>query len=151
MSYQPSSGGRIVVLNGFPGAGKFIILGRAKELLPAHNTRLLDNHLLIDPVQAVYRLYPDRSPEHHELRRNLREPVFESLSKLAQEGYVVLMTACLADDNDRDAAFFQEHLAMVRGTDVPLFWVNTHCDQAMNADVFQELVREKLEPSHSAA
>jgi hypothetical protein len=71
------------------------------------------------------------------------------------------MTACLADNNDRDAAFFQEHLAMVRGTDVPLFWVNTHCDQTVleqcvrspercqsakmkltNVGVLQELVRE---------
>jgi len=128
MPCQQSSGGRIVVLNGFPGAGKFTILKHAKELLPANKMCLLDNHLLIDPVQAIF---PDRSPEHYELRRKLREPVFESLSRLAQEDHVVLMTACLADDNDRDAAFFQEHLAMVRGTNVPLFWVNTHCDQAV--------------------
>jgi len=158
MPYQQSSGGRIVVLNGFPGTGKFTILKYAKKLLPANKTRLSDNHLLIDPVQTIY---PDRSPEHHELRRKLREPVFESLSKLAQEGHVILMTACLADDNDRDAAVFQEHLAMVHGTDVPLFWVNTHCDQAVleqrvrspercqlaktkltNVGVLQELVRE---------
>ncbi|KAL4073533.1 hypothetical protein J3A83DRAFT_4092155 [Scleroderma citrinum] len=158
MPYQQSSGGKIVVLNGFPGAGKFTILKHVRELLPANNTRLLDNHLLIDPVQAIY---PDRSPEHYELRRKLRKPVFESLSKLAQEGHVILMTACLADNNDRDAAFFLEHLAMVRGTDVPLFWVNTHCDQAVleqrvrspercqsvkmkltNVSVLQKLVRE---------
>lgn len=157
MPYKQSSSGRIVVLNGFPGAGKFTILKHIKELLPANKTCLLDNHLLIDPVQAIY---PDRSSEHHELRRKLREPVFEALSKLAQEGHVVLMTACLAND-DWDAALFQEHLAMVRGTDVPLFWVNTHCNQAVleqrirspercqsaktkltNVGVLQELVRK---------
>ncbi|KAG8904457.1 hypothetical protein FRC01_008721 [Tulasnella sp. 417] len=164
---QKTSGGRIVVLNGFPGAGKFTILKHAKELLPAKKTCLLDNHLLIDPVQAIY---PDRSPEHHELRRKLREPVFQSLSKLAQEGHVVLMTACLADDNDRDAAVFQEHLAMVRGTEVPFFWVNVHCEQAVleqrirnqercqsektkltDVGVLQKLVREHrlIQPSES--
>ena len=151
--------GMIVVLNGFPGAGKFTILKHVKELLPANNTRLVDNHLLIDPAQAVY---PDRqNPEHYELRRKLQEPVFESISKLAQDGHVVLMTTCLADNIDMDAALFREHLAMVRGTDVPLFWVNAHCDQAVleqrvrsaercqsakmkltDVGVLQELVRE---------
>ncbi|KAF9479618.1 hypothetical protein BDN70DRAFT_878585 [Pholiota conissans] len=39
------------------------------------------------------------------------------------------MTACLAADNDKDADFFREHLALVRGTDVLLYWVSTFCDQ----------------------
>lgn len=47
MPYKQSSSGRIVVLNGFPGAGKFTILKHTKELLPANKTCLLDNHLLI--------------------------------------------------------------------------------------------------------
>ncbi|EUC63023.1 chloramphenicol phosphotransferase-like protein [Rhizoctonia solani AG-3 Rhs1AP] len=128
MPYQQSSEGKIVILNGFPGTGKFTILKRVKELLPPNKSCLLDNHLPIDPVQAIY---PNRSPEHHELRRKVRRPIFEELSKLAQEGHVVLMTACLADDNNTDANVFQEHLAMVRGTEVPIFWVNVHCDQAV--------------------
>jgi hypothetical protein len=28
----------------------------------------------------------------------------------------------------RDAAFLEEHLDIVRGTDVPILWVNAHCD-----------------------
>ncbi|KAL2759266.1 hypothetical protein ACRALDRAFT_1047349 [Sodiomyces alcalophilus JCM 7366] len=122
----PPTAGRIVVLNGFPGTGKFTILKQAKELLPADKTCLLDNHLLIDPVVAVI---PDRSDEHHELRRMVRAPIFEKLGKRAREGCVILMTACLAEDNERDTAFLEEHLDMVRGTDIPIFWVNTHCDQ----------------------
>ena len=39
------------------------------------------------------------------------------------------MTACLAADNDRDADLFREHLALVGGTDVPLYWVSAFCDQ----------------------
>ena len=38
------------------------------------------------------------------------------------------MTACLAADNDRYAALFREHLALVQGTDVPLYWVSASCD-----------------------
>ncbi|KAJ9612882.1 hypothetical protein H2200_002823 [Cladophialophora chaetospira] len=126
--------GKVVVLNGFPGAGKLTILKRAKELLPTTHTRLLDNHLLIDPVSAVI---PDRSKEHHELRRKVRAPIFEVIRKLALEGHVILMMACLAEGNDTDAAFCQEHLDIVHGTDVPLFWFNAQCDQ----DILEERVK----------
>lgn len=120
-------GGMIVVLNGFPGTGKHTILKNMLAILPK-DTRLIDNHLLIDPVQA---LYPDRSDQHHQLRAQLRAPVFQHIGKLAQQGCVVLMTACLAEGNERDASFFNEHVEMVRGTGVPLFWINTHCDQQL--------------------
>ncbi|KAK7018223.1 chloramphenicol phosphotransferase-like protein [Favolaschia claudopus] len=128
-------GGKIIVLNGFPGTGKFTILKRVKDILPPNKTRLLDNHLLIDPVHAIY---PDRSSQHHALRRLLRAPVFLSLKQLAiEEGYVILMTACLAQNNERDAAVLDEHLAMVRGTAIPLFWINVHCD----ARILEQRVR----------
>jgi hypothetical protein len=39
------------------------------------------------------------------------------------------MTACLATENHRDTAFFREYLALVRGTDVPLYWVSASCDR----------------------
>ncbi|KAJ6531983.1 hypothetical protein B0H19DRAFT_966171 [Mycena capillaripes] len=116
--------GMVVVLNGFPGVGKYTILQQAKALLPA-NTYLLDNHLLIDPVTA---LIPDRSDAHHDLRRRIRAPVFNDISRIAQEGHIILMTACLAEDNVRDAAFPQEHLDIVRGTGVPICWYNAYCD-----------------------
>lgn len=119
--------GKIVIINGFPGTGKLTILKRIAEFLPRDKVRLIDNHLLIDPAQAVY---PDRSAAHYELRRQIREPVFNAARKLAQEGGTILMTACLAD-NEADAGVFQEHLAMVRGTDAPLYWVNIHCEQAI--------------------
>ncbi|KAJ7128097.1 hypothetical protein C8R46DRAFT_1145166 [Mycena filopes] len=119
------STGMIVVLNGFPGAGKHTVLKLAKTLLAG--SRLLDNHLLIDPVAA---LIPDRSDAHHELRRQIRAPVFREISRLAQEGTVIFMTACLAKDNERDAGVLQEHLDLVRNTNVPLFWINADCDIA---------------------
>ncbi|KAI1124598.1 hypothetical protein F5Y10DRAFT_24934 [Nemania abortiva] len=123
---QQPIGGRVVVLNGFPGTGKLTILKQAKERLPADRVCLLDNHLLIDPVEAVI---PGRSEEHHELRRKIRGPVFEALRKRALASDTILMTACLAGDNERDCAFFQEHLDIVRSTEVPIFWVNAYCEQ----------------------
>lgn len=123
--------GRIVVLNGFPGVGKLTILNEVKQLLPEETTCLLDNHLLIDPVVAVI---PDRSDEHHELRRLVRAPIFSKLRSRVQEGHTILMTACLADDNQKDAAFLQEYLDLIRGTDVPMFWVNAYCEQAIQEE-----------------
>ena len=118
--------GRIIVLNGFPGTGKLTILKRLRQLLPP-NTCLLDNHLLIDPVAAIF---PDRNDEHHELRRLVRAPIFEALRKRAKEGHAVLLTACLAQDSPIDTAFLEEHLDMVRGTNTTLHWINVHCDPA---------------------
>ena len=117
----------IVVLNGFPGAGKHTILKRFLARLPAdEKSHLIDNHLLIDPVQA---LYPNRGEAHHALRRAIRGVIFPSVRTLAQEGHVILMTACLAANNANDAAFFQEHLDLVRGNNVPLYWIEVRCDK----------------------
>ena len=56
----------IIVLNGFPGVGKYTILKEVQALLAADKSpRLIDNHLLIDPAAA---LYPGRGVHHHELR-----------------------------------------------------------------------------------
>ncbi|KAJ7142103.1 hypothetical protein C8R43DRAFT_1016327 [Mycena crocata] len=120
-----TSGGMVVVLNGFPGTGKLTILKQLQTLLPPDRTRLLDNHLLIDPAQA---LIPDRSDAHHGLRQRIRASCFGTATELARQGYIILLTACLAEDNGgRDTGVLQEHLDIVRGTDVPLYWVNAHC------------------------
>ena len=120
---QRIPGGMVVVLNGFPGTGEHTILKRVLELLPADKTHLIDNHLLIDPVQG---LYPNRTAAHHELRRQVRKVYFPWVSRLAQEGHVILMTACLAN-NARGADFFREHLDPARGKGVPLYFINALC------------------------
>ncbi|KAL8860484.1 MAG: hypothetical protein Q9178_003143 [Gyalolechia marmorata] len=53
-----------VYINGYPGVGKYTIAKELAQMLP--NAKLLDNHLFIDPVAAVY----DRSmPEYQGLRK----------------------------------------------------------------------------------
>ncbi|KAK7422843.1 hypothetical protein QQX98_001409 [Neonectria punicea] len=110
----------------------------------------MDNHLLIDPVVAVI---PDRSDEHHELRRMIRTPIFEKLGKQAQEGHVILMTACLVEDSKWDTALLQEHLDMACRADVTIFWVNVYWTKAKltNVRVLRDLLHEHhlIEPRKS--
>ncbi|KAI8668678.1 hypothetical protein NCS57_00680000 [Fusarium keratoplasticum] len=123
---QQALEGKIIVINGFPGTGKLTILKKVKELLPTETTCLLDNHLLIDPVVAVI---PGRSQEHHELRSKIRAPIFAKLRERAQDGHTILMTACLVENDERDAGVLQEHLNMAHEADVPIFWINVHCSR----------------------
>jgi hypothetical protein len=123
-----SGSGKIVVLNGFPGTGKLTILRRLQKHLPSDTTCLLDNHLLIDPVAAVI---PDRSDSHHELRRLVRAPIFAELGKRAKSGDTILMTACLAANNQRDDEFYHENLDIARENGVPIYWINLYCDPAI--------------------
>ncbi|KAF3030315.1 hypothetical protein E8E12_000859 [Didymella heteroderae] len=122
---QAPSTGIVLVLNGFPGTGKLTILRRVKDCLPTGKARLLDNHLLIDPVEAVI---PGRGAGHHDLRRQVRAPIFQKLRELAKEGHIILMTACLVGNNDIDGSFLQEYFDIVREANVTLFWINAHCD-----------------------
>lgn len=123
----PSSG-RIVVLNGFPGTGKLTILKRAKDLLATSRMTCLLDSPLIDAVTA---LTPGRSGDRHKLRRIFRTPIFERIRKRVLEGATVLLTARLVGDSERSTAFLRQHLDLVRGTDVPIIWVNADCNQAV--------------------
>lgn len=122
---DPQVYGKVVVLNGFPGTGKLTIATKMRSYFPEDTIRLIDNHLLIDPAQAIY---PGRSAAHCELRRKLREVAFDAIRKIAQEGKTVLMTACLVD-NEADVKIFEEHISIVRNTHIPIYWLNLGCDR----------------------
>lgn len=53
--------GKIVVLNGFPAAGKLTILENVLARLPKGKAHLMDNHKLIDPAAALYLPIPTLS------------------------------------------------------------------------------------------
>ncbi|UPK89152.1 hypothetical protein LCI18_000087 [Fusarium solani-melongenae] len=117
--------GKVVVLNGFPGTGKLTILNNLKSRLAGQDNIVIDNHFIIDPVQKIY---PDRGLNHYYLRQQLRQVIFKEIRKLVDRGCVVLMTACLGN-NEGDRKVLDEHLVIVRGTDISMFWINVGCDQ----------------------
>lgn len=131
----PQVHGKVVVLNGFPGTGKLTIATKMKSYFAEDIVRLIDNHLLIDPAQAIY---PGRSAAHCELRRKFRKVAFDAIRKIAQEGKTVLMTACLVD-NEADIRTFEEHISIVFNTHIPIYWLNLGCDR----DVLEKRVISK--------
>ncbi|KAI9795716.1 MAG: hypothetical protein M1833_006885 [Piccolia ochrophora] len=66
----------IVYINGYPGVGKLTVARELSKLIS--NSKIIDNHHLIDPVAMVY----DRTmPEYQPLRRAVREAVLSSIAK----------------------------------------------------------------------
>jgi hypothetical protein len=64
----------VLLLNGFPGVGKLTIASLFEAKLDHSSTpfRLIDNHLLIDPVVAIE---PVRNKGHYALRKKFRNTV----------------------------------------------------------------------------
>lgn len=102
----PRPRGCLVLLNGFPGTGKLTIARVLQSRLEEVNTRLIDNHLIIDPAEAIH---PSRGPEHKALRNRLRQTILDELRSLPNPDTLVIMTVCLGA-NKEDAAVFAEHI-----------------------------------------
>ncbi|EAT83410.1 hypothetical protein SNOG_09218 [Parastagonospora nodorum SN15] len=125
---QKAKQGCIVFLNGFPGVGKLTIAQIMMHNLAAETTRLIDNHVLIDPAEAIV---PGRNPAHKALRREIRRVAFEALTKemVSHPNVKVIMTGCLAD-NSEDIAVLAEHVRIAQDTDGPFYLVEVTCDRA---------------------
>lgn len=102
----PRSRGCLILLNGFPGVGKLAIARELQSKLGDVDTRLIDNHLIIDLAEAIH---PGRGPKHKALRKQLRQTLLEELRGLPNPETSVIMTVCLGN-NEGDAAVFAEHI-----------------------------------------
>jgi len=65
----------LVWINGFPGTGKYTIAKLFATLLDEGDPLLIDNHSLIDPVEAKF---SRDHPNYQQERRREREAVFKS-------------------------------------------------------------------------
>lgn len=87
----------LIYLSAFPGTGKLTTAQHLQNLIP--NSRILDNHSLIDPVEAHT---PRSSPSHHSERQRYRR---QRLREVAADSEVVYLftdaqteyNACVAD------------------------------------------------------
>lgn len=65
----------LIWINGFPGTGKYTIAKLFATILEEGDPLLIDNHSLIDPVEAKF---SRDHPNYQQERRRSRETVFRS-------------------------------------------------------------------------
>ena len=102
----PKLGSCLVLLNGYPGSGKLAIARELRSKLQNVQCRLIDNHLMIDPVDAIY---PHRGPEHRALHNRLRQSILDELRAFPGDNVAFIMTVCLGS-NAEDLAVYAQHL-----------------------------------------
>ena len=114
----------IVHINGWPGCGKLTI-GRilAKRLAG----KLLDNHTLLNPAEALF----DRSdPLHGSLRMAVRVATLDHAAQL-QEGLALVLTDALSDD-PTDQAMFNDYRILAARRRAKLVSVVLECEHEEN-------------------
>ncbi|KPH10090.1 nucleoside kinase [Rhizobium acidisoli] len=134
MTQKPAS--RIVHINGWPGTGKLTV-GRllAKRL----GVRLIDNHMLLNPAEA---LFARSNPLHASLRGQIRRVVFDHAVRTdPAESFV--FTDALSDDED-DSAMFSWYLDLAAARGADLVAVLLDCAPEENA-------RRLISPGRSEA
>lgn len=119
----------VLFINGFPGVGKLSIAREVHKRLAA--SRLLDNHLLIDPAQAIE---PNRSPAHYALRTGLRRAAFQGLKAVADKSATLILTSCSASTLPHDVEVFAEFVDVARARGVPFVSVNILCNEQENME-----------------
>lgn len=123
LAASPPASGRVVLLNGFPGVGKYSIGHRLYTLFEPPHVRFVDNHVLIDPAQAIA---PGRDNDHKELRRAFRKVAFDALCNISDPGVTIILTACLSSTAE-DREVFEEHLQIASCRGIPIYIFNIIC------------------------
>lgn len=122
---QSRDAGAIILLNGFPGVGEFSIGRKLFDLFDHKHTRFIDNHLLIDPVQAII---PGRGTDHKALRHAFRRVAFDALSAIEDGSTTLILTSCLSS-TEGDQQILEELKAIAAQRRISFFLFNISCDK----------------------
>lgn len=116
----------VVHINGWPGVGKLTV-GRA--LAERISARLIDNHTLLNPAEA---LFSRRDPLYASLRGEVRKSVLDHI-KRADSAMSFVFTDALSDDA-YDTAMFEEITAVAMHRNARLVAVVLDCDEPENVN-----------------
>ncbi len=123
----------IIHINGFPGTGKLTIAKELQILLGAHG-KLVHNHLLINPADAVLHR---TQPGYQDLRRALREAVFSALADApATHGTAYIFTDFQSSD-PVGSATSAEYAAAARRRGCALIPIVLRCSEEANLERLQ--------------
>ena len=114
----------ILHINGWPGSGKLTI---ARPLAKRLGARLLDNHTLLNPAEA---LFERRDPNYWPLRNAIRSLVFDYAARLPAT-VAIVFTDALSDD-PHDSATFDSCRDLAERRGVPIVSVVLDCDLQEN-------------------
>ncbi|ANM09398.1 MULTISPECIES: AAA family ATPase [unclassified Rhizobium] len=110
MTQKPAS--RIVHINGWPGTGKLTV---GRLLAKSLGARLVDNHMLLNPAEA---LFGRSNPLHASLREQVRRAVFDHAARADPAESFVFTDALADDEHDRAMFSWYPDLAAARGADL---------------------------------
>ena len=114
----------IVHINGWPGCGKLTI---ARILAKNLAGKLLDNHTLLNPAEALF----DRgNPLHGSLRMAVRAATLDHAAQL-REGLALVLTDALSDD-PTDQAMFNDYRVLAARRQARLVSVVLECEHEEN-------------------
>ncbi|KAI1320661.1 hypothetical protein F5Y16DRAFT_417381 [Xylariaceae sp. FL0255] len=121
----------IIHINGFPGTGKLTIARLLQSKLGGNkHCRMIHNHLLINPADAVLRR---TEPGYRHLRKSIRSAVFTTLiSNEATHDIVYIFTDFQSSDL-MGSATCAEYLEMSEARGCALISVILSCEEEVNA------------------
>ncbi|KAK7918394.1 hypothetical protein PG985_010268 [Apiospora marii] len=131
--FPPNKPRPLIHINGYPGVGKLTVARALVALFRSHNlsARLVENHLLIDPADAVL-----KRTEHgyQKVRRALRFALFETLSEIkATHDNVYIFTDSQGTDIVGSSTC-AEYICAARHRRCDLVSVVLSCDEATNLE-----------------
>jgi predicted kinase len=127
----------VVHINGWPGVGKLTI---ARLLAQALGARLLDNHTLINPAEA---LMPRDDPAYYPFRERVRALVLDQAARLPK-GTSLVLTDAIAADEPRHQAMFDDCVRLAQALDAAIVSVVLDCEPAENARRLGQESRREL-------
>lgn len=120
----------LIHINGFPGTGKLTIARILQQLLGPQG-RLVHNHLLINPADAVLHR---TEPGYQDLRRAIRAAVFTSLADSPSTHDHVYIFTDFQSSDPVGSATCAEFLDAARARGGALVPVLLECDEAVNLE-----------------
>ncbi|KAL2670036.1 hypothetical protein Neosp_014916 [[Neocosmospora] mangrovei] len=119
----------IIYINAFPGTGKLTIAKHLVSLFQAGSVKLVHNHLLINPADAVL----DRDQEgYQKLRRKIRRAIFKPLIKNEETYSSAYIFTDFQTENDLGIDTSLEYMHCAEARHCQFIPITLVCEESVN-------------------
>ncbi|KAH7096381.1 hypothetical protein BKA62DRAFT_644425 [Auriculariales sp. MPI-PUGE-AT-0066] len=126
-----------IYLNSPPGVGKQTIGRELVNLLP--DARLVDNHLVIDLVRAIF---PQGAPEYEALRSNIRKDMLDAIASSEDRSSTFIFTGANGVTNPISVKIVNDFIAAAAARGAPLIYIILSCE-------LEEHIRRATDPARA--